>query len=139
LAAMGKASEIKALIHLAKTFRNLPCGSALRVLDATFEQGICVGSIAEERFNGFKKPIRVALMQHRNFQTFRRTRARGDPPLALIIFIVNCIDFRTVCAYPIRYILPFLFAWPGPCATKRASMVWSTSNKFSRSKSTAKR
>jgi hypothetical protein len=37
--AMGKASEIKALIHLANAFRNLTCGSTLWVIDATFEQG----------------------------------------------------------------------------------------------------
>lgn len=35
----GKASEIITLIHLAKKFRNLPCSSSLRVIDATFEQG----------------------------------------------------------------------------------------------------
>jgi hypothetical protein len=38
-----------------------------------------MGSIAEGRSIGFEKLIRVALMQHRNFQTFRRTRAQGDP------------------------------------------------------------
>jgi hypothetical protein len=36
---MGKASEIKALIHLAKAFRILPCSNALRVTGATFGQG----------------------------------------------------------------------------------------------------
>jgi hypothetical protein len=36
---MGTASEIIGSIHLAKTFRNLPCSSGLRVIDAGCERG----------------------------------------------------------------------------------------------------
>jgi hypothetical protein len=72
----------------------------------------CVESFAEARSDGFEEPIRVALMQHGNFQTCYRTRSEGDLLLAIIIFMVNFIDFKTMCACPRRYLLLFPFAWP---------------------------